>query len=65
MNRQMIPAVLFLSLCPLVVAQQSKPAVSLAVSSQPAPAEQQTADLPQSSAVAERIQALRMPGRFA
>jgi hypothetical protein len=60
MNRQIIPAVLFLTLSPLLVAQQPKQPASLAVISQPTPAEQQTADTPQSSAVAERMQAIKI-----
>jgi hypothetical protein len=59
MNRQMNQAVLFLSLCPLLVAQQPKQAASLSTAAQLAPASQQAADAPQSSAVAERIQTIK------
>src|SRR5579863_4672929 len=55
MNRLMIPAVLFLSLCTLLAAQQPDQAASALAS----PAAQQAADVPQSSAVAERTQAAK------
>jgi hypothetical protein len=58
MNRLMIQAVLSLSLCPLAVAQSEQPA-SPSTSSQPTPAAQQAADAPQSSAIAERVQAIK------
>ena len=59
MNRLMIQAVLFLTLCSLLVAQQSRQATSPSTAAQLAPAEQQAADVPQSSALAERMQAIR------
>lgn len=58
MNRLMIHAVLLLSLCPLAVAQSQQPA-SPSTSSQAAPAVQRRADAPQSSAIAERVQAIK------
>jgi len=58
MNRLMIQAVLFFILCPLLVAQQPRQAAPPSATAQPAPAEQQPADVPQ-SAVAERNQAIR------
>jgi hypothetical protein len=58
MNRLMIQAVLSLSLCPLAVGHSEQPA-SPSTSSQPAPAAQQAADAPRSSAIAERVQAIK------
>lgn len=58
MNRLMIQAVLLLSLCPLLLAQQPQQAASLSAA-QLAPAEQQAADVPQAGAVAERAQAIK------
>jgi hypothetical protein len=59
MNRQMIQAALLLSLCPLLVAQQPRQAASPSITSQPNPAKQQTVDVPQSNAIAERMQAIK------
>lgn len=59
MNRRMIPVVLFLSICPLLTAQQPKPVASLSITSQPTSAERQTADAPQPNAIAERVQAIK------
>jgi hypothetical protein len=59
MNRPMIHAVLVLSLCPLLTAQPPKPAASPSINSQPTPAAQQTADTPQPSVIAERMQAIK------
>lgn len=58
MNRLMIQAVLSLSLCPLAVAQFEQ-AASPSTSSQPAPAAAQAAVTPQSSSIAERVQAIQ------
>ena len=58
MNRLMIQAVLSLSLCPLAAAH-SEQAASPSTSSHPASAAAQAADAPQSSAVAERLQAIK------
>lgn len=58
MNRLMIQAVFSLSLCPLTLAQ-SEHASSPSISSPPAPAAQHAADAPQSSALAERVQAIK------
>ena len=59
MNRLMIPAALFLALCPLLAAQQPRQAASPSTTAQLAPAGQQAAVVPQSSAVAERILAIK------
>lgn len=59
MNRQMIQAVLFVALCPLLVAQQPQQAASPSATAQPAPAGQQAVDVPPSSAVNERMQAIK------
>jgi len=69
MNRQMVPAVLFLSLCELLAAQQSRQATSPITTSQLAllgqetagqqTTDEETADMPQPSAVAERALALK------
>ncbi|MFZ0337530.1 MAG: hypothetical protein WAL45_05820 [Terracidiphilus sp.] len=59
MNRQVMQSVLFLSLCPLLAAQQPTQAVPPSTSAQPAAAGQQAANAPQSSAVAERMQAIK------
>jgi hypothetical protein len=56
MNRLMIQATLVLGLCPLLTAQQPKPAASPASATA---AEQQSAVAPQSGAVAERMQAIK------
>jgi hypothetical protein len=58
MNRLMMQAVLSLSLCPLAVAQFKQPP-SPSTGSQPALAAQHAADAPQSSAIAERVQAIK------
>jgi hypothetical protein len=58
MNRVMMQAVLSLSLCPLAVAQFKQPP-SPSTGSQPALAAQHAADAPQSSAIAERVQAIK------
>src|ERR1700753_2710861 len=55
MNRLIIQALLTLSFCPLAVAQSTSPSTT----SQPAPAAAQTADAPQASAIAERVQAIK------
>jgi hypothetical protein len=54
----MIQAALFLSLCPLLVAQQPQQTAS-PTAAQPAPAEQQVADMLQPSAAAERMLAIK------
>jgi hypothetical protein len=59
MNRLMKQAVLLLTLCPLLVAQQPRQAASPSTTAQLALAEQQAPDAPQSSAVAERILAIK------
>jgi hypothetical protein len=59
MNRLTIQAVLVLSLSPLLMAQQPQPTASPSTTAQLAPAEPQAADAPQSSAVAERILAIK------
>ncbi|MDR3753730.1 MAG: hypothetical protein P4K93_16760 [Terracidiphilus sp.] len=56
MKRQMIQAVLLLSLCPLLAAQQPKQAVSLSTTT---PAGQQAPEAPSSSAIAARTKAIK------
>jgi hypothetical protein len=55
-NRPMIRAILFFILCPVLVAQQPAQAASPSTNTA---AEQQAADAPPSSAVAERMQAIK------
>jgi len=59
MNRQMMQAVLVLSLCPLLVAQQPRQAASLSTTAKHVPAEQQAANTPQSNPVADHNQILK------
>ena len=59
MNLPMIQAVLVLSLCPLLVAQQPSQAAALSTAAKHAPAEQKAADAPQPSAITDHNQILK------
>jgi hypothetical protein len=59
MIRSLLCAVLFTSLCPLLVAQQPTQAASTSAAEQSAAPAQQAAEAPQSSAVSERTQSLK------
>ena len=59
MIRSMLHAVLFASLCPLLVAQQPSQAASTSATAQHDQTARQAAEAPQSSAASERNQAIR------
>ena len=59
MNLPMIQAVLVLSLCPLLVAQQPSQAAALSTAAKHAPAKQKAADAPQPSAITDHNQILK------
>jgi hypothetical protein len=59
MNRPMIQAAFFLSLCPLLVPQQPRQAASLSTTAKQAPAKQQAANVPQASPVTDHNQIIK------